>query len=146
MVCYLRILSNLHLTFLNQVFSSVIAAWADIGDALAAGDPVVIEGSSWGLANMTGVVSKLNVGYFWMLLNCLTSAAYVSISFFVAQTFIDLNMQSIEQVLAMRKRIKVTGFSDWDSMFYNNLLSIPVLATFSLIVEDWSHTNLQHNL
>lgn len=112
------------ISFFFMVFSSVIAAWADIGDALAAGDPVVIEGSSWGLANMTGVVSKLNVGYFWMLLNCLTSAAYV---------------------LAMRKRIKVTGFSDWDSMFYNNLLSIPVLATFSLIVEDWSHTNLQHN-
>ena len=46
----------------------------------------------------------------------------------------------------MRKRIKATGFSDWDSMFYNNLLSIPVLAFFSLIAEDWSHTNLVRNL
>ncbi|KAJ3480406.1 hypothetical protein NLI96_g8372 [Meripilus lineatus] len=103
------------ISFFFMVLSSVIAAWADIGDALAAGDPAVIEGSSWGLSTMTGVVSKLNVGYFWML------------------------------VLAMRKRIKVTGFSDWDSMFYNNLLSIPVLAVFSLIVENWSHTNLVHN-
>jgi GDP-mannose transporter len=46
----------------------------------------------------------------------------------------------------MRKRIKVTGFSDWDSMFYNNLLSIPVLAIFSVIAEDWSYANLVRNL
>lgn len=46
----------------------------------------------------------------------------------------------------MRKRIKVTGFSDWDTMFYNNLLSIPVLALFSLLVEDWSSENLTRSL
>jgi GDP-mannose transporter len=46
----------------------------------------------------------------------------------------------------MRKKIKVTGFSDWDSMFYNNLLSIPVLLLFSLIVEDWSSGNLEQSL
>ena len=46
----------------------------------------------------------------------------------------------------MRKRIKVTGFSDWDTMFYNNVLSIPVLAIASLLVEDWSTANLQRNL
>lgn len=46
----------------------------------------------------------------------------------------------------MRKRIKVTGFKDWDSMFYNNLLSIPVLAVFSVIVEDWSAENVTRNL
>lgn len=46
----------------------------------------------------------------------------------------------------MRKRIKATGFSDWDSMFYNNLLSIPVLAVFSLLVEDWGSDNLTRNL
>jgi GDP-mannose transporter len=46
----------------------------------------------------------------------------------------------------MRKRIKVTGFSDWDSMFYNNLLSIPVLLLFSFVVEDWGLENLDRNL
>ena len=46
----------------------------------------------------------------------------------------------------MRKRIKVTGFSDWDTMFYNNLLSIPVLAIFSILVEDWTSENLTRNL
>ena len=46
----------------------------------------------------------------------------------------------------MRKRIKITGFKDWDTMFYNNLLSIPVLAVFSIIVEDWGSENLAKNL
>ena len=49
------------------------------------------------------------------------------------------------QVLTMRKRIKVTGFKDWDSMFYNNLLSIPVLVVFSFIAEDWGTENLNRN-
>jgi len=51
-----------------------------------------------------------------------------------------------KQVLFMRKRIKVTGFKDWDSMFYNNLLSIPVLITFSLLAEDWSLASFSRNL
>jgi GDP-mannose transporter len=46
----------------------------------------------------------------------------------------------------MRKRIKVTNFKDWDSMYYNNLLSIPVLVFFSIIFEDWSVENLVRNL
>jgi GDP-mannose transporter len=46
----------------------------------------------------------------------------------------------------MRKRIKVTGFKDWDSMFYNNLLSIPVLLVFSLLVEDWGAASFGRNL
>jgi hypothetical protein len=46
----------------------------------------------------------------------------------------------------MRIRIKTTGFSDWDSMFYNNFLSIPVLAVFSLLFETWTTQNLTLNL
>lgn len=63
-------------------------------------------------------------GYVWMLANCLISATYV---------------------LVMRKRIKVTGFKDWDTMFYNNLLSIPVLLLMSLLVENWSTKTFEHN-
>lgn len=67
----------------------------------------------------------LNSGYVWMALNCACSAAYV---------------------LTMRKRIKATGFKDWDTMFYNNLLTIPVLLVMSWAVEDWSQTNFNMNL
>ncbi|BGP44282.1 GDP-mannose transporter into the lumen of the Golgi [Rhodotorula kratochvilovae] len=65
-----------------------------------------------------------NAGYLWMFFNCFVSAGYV---------------------LAMRKRIKLTGFKDWDSMFYNNLLSIPVLVVFSLMFERWTSDNLALN-
>ncbi|KAI0741450.1 UDP-galactose transporter [Daedaleopsis nitida] len=110
-------------SFILMVASSIIAAWADISDALTAGDPAVAEALS-GLSSVTGVVTKLNVGYFWMFMNCATSAAYV---------------------LTMRKRIKGTGFSDWDTMFYNNLLSIPVLAVASIVAENWGYDNLSRN-
>jgi GDP-mannose transporter len=45
----------------------------------------------------------------------------------------------------MRKRIKLTGFKDWDTMYYNNLLSIPVLMIFSFVVEDWGSASLSRN-
>ena len=60
-----------------QVLSSVIAAWADITDALTAYDPAVVESEGWGFSAVSGVVSRVNVGYFWMMVNCMTSAAYV---------------------------------------------------------------------
>ncbi|KAI9497383.1 GDP-mannose transporter into the lumen of the Golgi [Zychaea mexicana] len=60
------------------------------------------------------------IGYFWMATNCFSSAAFV---------------------LYMRKRIKLTNFKDFDTVYYNNLLSIPLLIIPSLIFEDWSVEN-----
>jgi len=99
-----------------MVISSIIAAWSDISQASTS-----VQG---GISSVTSAVATLNVGYFWMFANCITSATYV---------------------LAMRKKIKATGFSDWDSMFYNNLLSIPVLLVFSFVVEDWGSDSLNRN-
>nr|GAT55068.1 GDP-mannose transporter [Mycena chlorophos] len=120
-----RVTSLTLISFLFMVISSIIAAWDDVAGALANYVPSSSSGiSATSLQAMQGVVRSLNLGYFWMAVNCLSSAAYV---------------------LLMRKRIKSTGFSDWDSMFYNNLLSIPVLATFSFIFEDWGAENLAVN-
>jgi len=120
-----RVTGLTFISFCFMVISSVVAAWADVSGALVESMPTGSTGlSTTSLQAVKGVVSNLNIGYFWMLVNCLTSAAYV---------------------LSMRKRIKATGFSDWDSMFYNNLLSIPVLAVFSIIVEDWGSENLARN-
>merc|ERR1712029_721895 len=69
-------------------------------------------------------ISTLNAGYVWMMLNCFCSASYV---------------------LGMRKRIKLTNFKDFDTMYYNNLLSIPILAICSLFLEDWSSANINTN-
>ena len=128
-----------------QVLSSIIAAWADIGDTLVVGDPAAVEAEAIsGFAAVTGAVSRMNAGYFWMFLNCGTSAAYVRPD--KALKLDGMDTESSAQVLTMRKRIKLTGFSDWDTMFYNNLLSIPVLAVASIIAEDWGYDNLNRNL
>jgi len=112
-------------SFMLMVISSIIAAWSDVAIGLSDSLPTISTGVGLHeLQNLAGAVRGLKVGYFWMLVNCLTSAAYV---------------------LSMRKKIKSTGFSDWDSMFYNNLLSIPVLAVFSLMAEDWGSENLTRN-
>ncbi|RPB00113.1 UDP-galactose transporter [Choiromyces venosus 120613-1] len=99
-----------------MVLSSIVAAWADISAAI----------NSYGHSSTetAAALSTLNAGYIWMLINCLSSASYV---------------------LGMRKRIKLTNFKDFDTMFYNNLLSIPVLFFSSLIFEDWSSTNINLN-
>lgn len=65
-----------------------------------------------------------SAGYFWMFTNCFASASFV---------------------LYMRKRIKLTNFKDFDTMYYNNVLSIPILLLSSFLVEDWSQANLEEN-
>ncbi|KAF5388697.1 hypothetical protein D9757_004849 [Collybiopsis confluens] len=116
-----RVTGLTFVSFIFMVLSSVIAAWSDVSNAMNDAIPTAGMGS---IHDVTGVVQRLNIGYFWMLVNCLASAAYV---------------------LTMRKRIKITGFSDWDSMFYSNLLSIPVLALLSIVLEDWGTENLNRN-
>jgi GDP-mannose transporter len=66
-----------------------------------------------------------DIGYLWMAFNCVSSAAFV---------------------LTMRKRIRSTNFKDFDTVYYNNLLSIPLLMIMSLMVEDWSEQNFERNL
>ncbi|KIJ62002.1 hypothetical protein HYDPIDRAFT_176758 [Hydnomerulius pinastri MD-312] len=121
-----RITGLTMVAFLFMVLSSVLAACTDVNSVTETpGDlPPASAAMGVGLELLSGVVQRLNVGYFWMLVNCLTSAGYV---------------------LLMRKRIKATGFSDWDSMFYNNMLSIPVLVVFSIILEDWGSENIVRN-
>ncbi|KAG1859422.1 hypothetical protein C8R48DRAFT_577870, partial [Suillus tomentosus] len=112
--------------FIFVVLSSILAALTDVSNPIdgTANIPPASAAMGIGLDMMSNMVSRLNAGYIWVFVNCLMGAAYV---------------------LLMRKRIKVTGFSDWDSMFYNNLLSIPVLVVFSIVVEDWGSENLVRN-
>ena len=56
-------------------------------------------------------------GYVWMALNCLATASYV---------------------LYMRARIKITGFKDFDTVYYNNLLSIPLIFVMALLLDEFS--------
>ncbi|KAB5594981.1 GDP-mannose transporter 2 [Ceratobasidium theobromae] len=115
------------LIILLQVLSSVVAAWSDITTAFqssfpeyAGAHPVFQVDPSQAHKSL----AKAGAGYVWMGFNCLSTATYV---------------------LTMRKRIKSTGFKDWDTMFYNNLLSIPVLMVFSLLFEQWGQKNVDAN-
>jgi len=121
-----RVTALTFVSFVFMVVSSTIAAWTDVS-AFSESLPAFSDsGTGMGISMhvMKDAVSKLNAGYAWMATNCFVSAAYV---------------------LLMRKRIKATGFSDWDSMFYNNLLSIPVLALCSIVLENWGKENLERN-
>ncbi|KAI9677631.1 MAG: GDP-mannose transporter into the lumen of the Golgi [Caeruleum heppii] len=99
-----------------MVLSSLIAAWADIQHAL--------QHYGHSSSEASAQISTLNAGYIWMMFNCFCSATYV---------------------LGMRKRIKLTNFKDFDTMFYNNLLSIPILLVCSILLEDWSAENVGRN-
>ncbi|KAL4772326.1 GDP-mannose transporter 2 [Aspergillus nidulans var. acristatus] len=105
------------LSFGLMVLSSVVAAWADIQIATTA----TAKASS---DSAVATLSALNAGYAWMGTNVVFSASYA---------------------LGMRRVIKKTNFDNWDVMFYNNLLSVPILLLASLLVEDWSSENLQRN-
>lgn len=72
-----------------MVFSSIIAAWADIQSALA-GDLAPAGGDD-------DALSTLNAGYAWMAFNVFCTASYV---------------------LGMRKVIKQMNFKDWDSTYF----------------------------
>ncbi|KAG0209551.1 GDP-mannose transporter into the lumen of the Golgi [Mortierella sp. GBA30] len=65
---------------------------------------------------------RFNPGYGWMALNCLSSAGYV---------------------LYLRKRIKHFNFKDYDTVYYNNLLSFPVMLTLSICLEGWRSGELE---
>nr|KAJ3398688.1 GDP-mannose transporter into the lumen of the Golgi [Polyrhizophydium stewartii] len=54
------------------------------------------------------------VAYGWMALNSITTTSYM---------------------LFLKSRLKSTGFKDFDTVFYNNLLSVPTLVVLSLLTE-----------
>lgn len=94
-----------------MVLSSVVAAWADIKHALE-------SHSSSNSAAATQQLATLNAGYLWMLVNCLSNAAYV---------------------LCMRKRIKLTNFKDFDSKFCFQISLVHVLTVASNVLQQLTH-------
>jgi hypothetical protein len=110
-----------------------------------------------GAAASGAVDASFNVGYIWMLIVCpaptrsqtcrrharswkLTRTSLGTLGLLYQNCF-----ATATYLLTMRKRIKLTGFKDWDSMFYNNLLSIPILVVASIIFEDWGAESLARN-
>ncbi|KAI9597170.1 GDP-mannose transporter [Syncephalis fuscata] len=55
-------------------------------------------------------------GYFWMASNCISSALYA---------------------LFMRGVIKSMEFKDFDTVYYNNVMTAPIFLVLSALTEDW---------
>ncbi|EJP67453.1 GDP-mannose transporter [Beauveria bassiana ARSEF 2860] len=72
----------------------------------------------------SAATAQLAAGYTWMGINVFCTSAFL---------------------IGSRKVMKAFNFSDVDTMFYNNLLSIPVLVLASLFLEDWSSENVTRN-
>ncbi|KAI7851381.1 triose-phosphate transporter family-domain-containing protein [Circinella umbellata] len=107
-------------SFTLMTLSSVIAGWSDVAVAITS----MTNAYNYTQQVATTATSVPLLGYFWMIFNCISSASFV---------------------LYMRKRIKLTNFKDFDTVYYNNLLSIPLLLVPSLLLEDWSTSNFQMN-
>lgn len=122
------------LSFGLMVFSSMIAAWADVQATTGAGNHP---------SDTSAALKTLNAGYAWMFANVFCAAAYV---------------------LGKGRLMKKLQTRDWDGMsrktptrslkrlltllaatYYSNLLSIPVLVAGSLLTEDWSKANFARN-
>ncbi|KAJ2744627.1 GDP-mannose transporter into the lumen of the Golgi [Coemansia sp. BCRC 34301] len=79
--------------------------------------------ASFGLMVLSSIVGAWNDltfngwGYFWMSFNCLASAVFV---------------------IHMRKVIKQVNFLDFDTVYFNNLLTLPLYIVLSVIQENWS--------
>ncbi|KAI7907003.1 uncharacterized protein BX663DRAFT_528859 [Cokeromyces recurvatus] len=111
-----NITSMMLVSFLLMTLSSVIAGWNDVSSVIKS----LLDVRAIPLTTSTSAV----LGYIWMIINCFSSASFV---------------------LYMRKRIKLTNFKDFDTVYYNNILSIPLLMIPSLLLEDWSSQNLLLN-
>jgi GDP-mannose transporter len=93
-----------------MVFSSIIAAWADIQHAL--------NGIGQASEAATEAMTTLHAGYLWMMFNCLCTATYV---------------------LGMRKRIKLTNFKDFDSEYLRFLTCTLSLTMSSHVLQQPPH-------
>lgn len=124
-----RVLPPILFSFGLMVFSSIVAAWADIK---AASDPGLHSSDA----------SNLNLGYAWMGSNVIFSAMYVLGR---GRVIKKLKTKDWDSKYCVSPHEGDMSNSTSVATLYNNGLSIPILAIGSLLVEDWSAENLARN-
>ncbi|KAG5917738.1 GDP-mannose transporter into the lumen of the Golgi [Claviceps capensis] len=107
-----------------MLFGSSVSPLTLVSFAMMVFSSVIAAWADAKSAASAAALATLNAGYAWMGVNVFCAAMYA---------------------LSVRKVIKKTGFNNWEVMYYNNLLTIPVLILSSLLVEDWSAANLNKN-
>ncbi|KAK4049366.1 GDP-mannose transporter into the lumen of the Golgi [Microbotryomycetes sp. JL221] len=104
-------------SFVLMILSSVIAAAPNIAAAFSS---TVVSALATDAKD-----TNTALGYFWVITNCLVCAAYI---------------------LGMRNKIKSMGFTDWQTSFYNNAISTPILLVASIVTENWTPDTFEKNL
>ncbi|OMJ12171.1 GDP-mannose transporter, partial [Smittium culicis] len=109
---------------LFTVFKNLTIIAVAYGERFVFGNPVTrLMLISFGLMVMSSIVGAFNditfnlFGYFWMALNCFASASFV---------------------IVMRKTISAVNFKDFDTVYYNNSMTLVMFLLLSLISEPWS--------
>jgi GDP-mannose transporter len=104
-----------------SVFKNVTIILMALLESHLYGKPIrALKWTAFGLIVASSVVGGFHdlsfsaLGYVWMALNCLSSAAY------------GLGMQAV---------IKQVAFENGDTMFFNNLLASPVILVLSVLTE-----------
>ena len=111
------------MSFILMILSSVMAA----ADNLSSNSMIL----------STTKVST--VGYYWIIFNCLSSAAFVLFMRYTLRN--PANMNSTRQ-----------QFKDFDTVFYNNLLTAPIFLLFSVLGADgnskefWKYYSVTDNI
>ena len=101
-------------SFFCMILSSILAG----KNALLTLYKILLKGwadiSSGNLYKNPAEATTILISYTWMFSNCIATAFFA---------------------LIMRSRIKHVGFKDFDTVYYNNLLSIPILLILGLATE-----------
>ncbi|KAI3631516.1 hypothetical protein MIR68_010399 [Amoeboaphelidium protococcarum] len=105
-------------SFLLMVISSIVAAHSDFS-AFNSNKDMTSEDSR-----------QLIAGYMWMLINCFSSASFV--------LFMRYSMKygSNYQMEGTKPNAPGSPFKDFDTVFYNNMLTAPLFLVMSLLGAD----------
>lgn len=110
-VANFTVCKNLMIVFLT--FADVFIFAGRVNETMVEGLILIILGSI--LGGYSDLQFNLR-GYYWLLANCLCSGVYL---------------------IEMRRMIKKVQFLEFDTVFYNNVLSLPILAVLSACFDEW---------
>ncbi|KAJ1973659.1 GDP-mannose transporter into the lumen of the Golgi [Dimargaris verticillata] len=109
---------------LFTIFKNLTIILVAYGERLLFQAPITpLMAVAFGLMVLSSIVGGWNdiqfnfVGYAWMAVNCFSSAFFV---------------------LHMRRVMKVVNFKDFDTVYYNNLLTAPMYVVLSILIEGWA--------
>lgn len=118
----------------HKVLSSVIAAWTDVSSVFAGSLPAVVS-TGVSLNSLQSVASAalgLNIGYFWMIFNCLTSAAYVSAVPYFNADQTNFKYYSFYRYCPCGKRSRLPG-SPTGTLCFTTIYSVFLFSRYYLL-------------